>query len=235
MQFLGLCDSAYILNLIIYQSIVLRNIRIKEYSVKEERINIRSHAFGLLLSLAALSLLMIKAAEESQLVYFVAYLIYGLSQVAVFSASTLYHAAREKEHRSRLNIFDHSAIYLSIAGTYTPIAMLVIPGVWGWSVFAVIWLMALIGVVLKLFFTGQFDLISTIGYVGMGLIILVAIKPLITHMSLWGLIWLACGGVFYISGSVLYRLDNWPYNHAAFHFFVLIAAICHFFMIYFHT
>ena len=213
----------------------MRNIRIKEYAVKEERINIWSHALGLLLSFAALFLLMNKAAPQGQPIYIVAYLIYGLSQIAVFSASTFYHAAKNEESRRRLNIFDHSAIYLSIAGTYTPIAMLVIPGVWGWSVFAVIWAMAFTGIVLKLFFTGRFDLISTIGYVGMGLIILVAIKPLVKHMSLWGLIWLAAGGVFYISGAVLYRLEKLPYNHAAFHFFVLIAAVCHFLMVYFHT
>ena len=213
----------------------MRNIRIKEYSAKEERINIWSHALGLLLSFAALFLLMNKATNQGQFIYLLAYLIYGLSQIAVFSASTLYHAAKNEESRRRLNIFDHAAIYLSIAGTYTPVAMLVIPGVWGWSVFAVIWSMALTGIFLKLFFTGRFDLISTIGYVGMGLTILVAIKPLMEHMSLWGLIWLAGGGVFYIAGAVLYRLEKWPYNHAVFHFFVLIAAVCHFLMIYFHT
>ncbi len=213
----------------------MRNIRIKEYPAKEERINIWSHAIGLLLSFAALFLLMNKAANQDQFIYTLAYLIYGLSQIAVFSASTLYHAAKNEKSRRRLNIFDHSAIYLSIAGTYTPIAMLVIPGVWGWSVFAVIWLAALMGIVLKLFFTGRYDLISTIGYVGMGLIILVALKPLIEQMTLWGLIWLAIGGLFYISGAVLYRLEKLPYNHAAFHFFVLIAAVCHFLMVYFHT
>lgn len=176
-----------------------------------------------------------KAIDQQKPLYILAYLIYGLGQMTVFAASTFYHASRNEDARRRLKIFDHSAIYLSIAGTYTPITLLVLQGVWGWTVFAVVWTLALMGIVLKLFFAGRFRTISTIGYVGMGLIIVIAIQPLIEQMSVWGLIWLAAGGVFYITGAVLYRLERLPYNHATFHFFVLIAAICHFLMVYYHT
>ncbi len=213
----------------------MKNYQINKYPEKEEKINIQSHAVGVLLTFPALILLMNKAIAREQLLYIVAYLIYGLSQTAVFTASTLYHSAKNKESRHRLNIIDHSAIYLSIAGTYTPVTLLVLPGAWGWWVFLVVWFLALVGIVLKLFFTGRFDLISTIGYVALGLIIVIAIKPLAGQMSSWGLIWLAAGGIFYITGAVMYRLKNLAYNHAVFHFFVLIAAICHFLMVYYHT
>jgi hemolysin III len=213
----------------------LKNTQINKYPPSEERLNIRSHAAGLLLSIPALILLMNKAIDQQQSLYIFAYLIYGLGQMTVFAASTFYHASRNENARRRLKIFDHSAIYLSIAGTYTPVTLLVLQGIWGWTVFAVVWILALMGIVLKLFFTGRFRTISTIGYVGMGLVIIIAIQPLIESMSLWGLIWLAAGGVFYIAGAVLYRLEKLSYNHATFHFFVLIAAICHFLKVYFHT
>ncbi|MGQ1948336.1 PAQR family membrane homeostasis protein TrhA [Geofilum sp. OHC36d9] len=209
--------------------------RVKYYSHLEETLNIWSHAVGLLLSVVALFFLLNKAAQQDQILYWVAYIVYGLSQIAVFSASTFYHAAKDETRRHRLNIFDHSAIYLSIAGTYTPITLLVIPGVWGWSVFFVVWSMALVGIVLKLFFTGRFSLLSTISYVVMGGVIVLAIKSLIDLMALPGLLLLALGGVIYVIGAVLYQLKQLPYNHAIFHFFVLAAAICHFMMVYFFT
>lgn len=209
--------------------------RVKYYSHLEEKLNIWSHAVGLLLSVVALFFLLNKADQQNQILYWVAYIVYGLSQIAVFSASTFYHAATDETQRHRLNIFDHSAIYLSIAGTYTPITLLVIPGVWGWSVFFVVWSMALVGIVLKLFFTGRFSLLSTISYVVMGGVIVMAIKSLIDLMALPGLLLLALGGLIYVIGAVLYQLKQIPYNHAVFHFFVLAAAVCHFMMVYFFT
>ena len=154
--------------------------------------------------------------------------------MAVFSASTLYHSSKNEKWRRRLNVFDHSAIYLSIAGSYTPFTLILIQGAWGWSIFASSWLIAIAGIVLKMFYTGRFRLLSTISYVVMGWIILIAINPLIKCASFSQLMWILVGGISYTLGAVLYQIKRIPYNHAIFHFFVLAGAIALFIAIYIH-
>ncbi len=205
------------------------------YSLIEERLNVWSHGVGIILSIAATVALLRSALLYGTAWHLVAYSIYGVSQIAIFTASTLYHNAKTPAWRYRLNIIDHAAIYLSIAGTYTPFTLISIRGPWGWSVFITVWLVALGGILLKLYFTGRFKLLSTIGYVAMGWIIVIAIKPLISNLPFEGLMWLAAGGVFYTLGAVLYQIKTIPYNHAIFHFFVLAAAICHFISIFAYT
>ncbi len=206
---------------------------INSYTSLEEKLNIWSHAAGVLLSLLGLILLIVKAAHQSaSTLHWVAYLIYGVSQVAVFTASTLYHSSRDEKLRRRLNVFDHSAIYISIAGSYTPFSLLFIQGTWGWSIFGSAWLIAIAGIVLKLFYTGRFRLLSTISYVVMGWIIVVAIDPLIKSVPFSQLMWILAGGVFYTLGAALYQIKRIPYNHAIFHFFVLAGAIAIFIAIY---
>lgn len=213
----------------------MNTYQIKHYSPQEENLNIRSHAIGFVLSLAALAALLISAYHHGTIWHWVAYSVYGISQVAVFSASTLYHSAKEPKHRHKLNIFDHASIYLSIAGTYTPFTLITLKGPWGWTIFGIVWGIAIAGIILKFFFTGKYKLLSTIGYVGMGWIVVIAIKPLIANLAFAGLMWLAAGGFFYTLGAVLYQIKRIPYNHAIFHFFVLIAWACHFAAIYFYT
>lgn len=203
------------------------------YTSLEEKINIWSHAAGILLSLVGMTLLIMKAVKLSvPVLHWVAYLIYGVSQVAVFSASTLYHSSQNEKLRRRLNVFDHSAIYLSIAGSYTPFTLIFIKGVWGWSIFGSAWLIALAGIVLKLFYTGRFRLVSTISYVVMGWIIVIAINPLIKTVPFFQLMWILSGALFYTLGAALYQIKRIPYNHAIFHFFVLAGAISIFIAIY---
>lgn len=219
-------------------TIKIAQLKVKEinsYTSLEEKLNIWSHAAGVLLSLLGLILLIVKATHQSaSTLHWVAYLIYGVSQVAVFTASTLYHSSKNENLRWRLNIFDHSAIYLSIAGSYTPFSLIFIQGTWGWSIFGSAWLIAIVGIVLKLFYTGRFRLLSTISYVVMGWIMVIAINPLIKSVPFSQLMWILAGGVFYTLGAALYQIKRIPYNHAIFHFFVLAGAISIFIAIYTH-
>lgn len=205
----------------------------KQYSRLEENINIFSHAVGGVLSIVALVFLIVKASKLGSAAAVVSVSIYGVSLIILYTASTIYHAAKTPKLRERLNIFDHASIYILIAGTYTPYTLVVLDGWVGWTIFGVSWGIALLGVVLKLFFTGQYDRISTIAYVIMGWIIVLAIQPLIENLSTEGLWWLLAGGVSYTLGAVLYSINRLPFNHAIFHFFVLFGSFAHFVSIYF--
>lgn len=202
------------------------------YSAKEESWNIGSHAFGLFLSLIGVIILLYNAWQLQSLKIFIAFLIYGIGVITMFLASTLYHSSKDPRIRSRLNVFDHGAIYLTIAGSYTPISLLTLPSSWGIPLLIAVWTIAATGIILKFFFIGRFPKISTVMYVLMGWVIVVAIKPLITNMETNGLIWLLAGGVAYSVGAILYQTKKIKFNHAIFHFFVLLGAICHYIVIY---
>lgn len=207
----------------------------RRYSDKEEKINIATHAFGLLLSIVSLPFLVIKASNFNGFWKPTSFVIFGLSMVVLYAASTLYHSAKKQKLRNRLNIFDHSAIYVLIAGTYTPFTLVTLEGSTGWIIFLLTWSFALIGIVLKLFFTGRFDKLSTIMYVLMGWQIVFAISPLLEKLPSEGLFWLFSGGVFYTIGAVLYSVKKIPYNHAIFHVFVLLGSLSHFISIYYYV
>ena len=209
--------------------------RIKYYTKSEERLNVISHAIGLLLSVIGLILLIVKAGQLSLMALKVSYWIFGSSIVLLYAASTLYHSVRERKLRYRLNILDHASIYILIAGTYTPFSLVTLQGSVGWIIFGVVWALAIIGVILKLFFTGRFEALSTIMYVAMGWIIVFAVKPLIDNLSQDGLIWLFTGGISYTIGAVIFSIDRLKYNHAIFHVFVLFGTFCHFLAIYYYV
>ena len=137
--------------------------------------------------------------------------------------------------RKRLKIFDHAAIYVLIAGTYTPFTLITLNGTIGWVIFGVSWGMALIGIILKFFFTGKYKSISTLMYILMGWMIVFAIKPLIDSLALEGLNWLIAGGVSYTIGAVLYSIEKIKFNHAIFHIIVLIGSFCHFISVFFYV
>ncbi len=208
---------------------------IKIYSPKEESVNIRSHFIGLILSILGTIILLFKGAMTGTALSIVSYAIYGGSMILLYLASTLYHSAKDIENRKKLKVFDHASIYLLIAGSYTPFSLLVLKGAWGWSIFGVVWGIATAGIILKLFFTGRFNILSTIGYVVMGWVAVVAIKPLIANFSTEGLILLLAGGIFYTVGAVLYSIKRIPYNHAIFHFFVLFGSLAIFLAIFLYT
>ena len=202
------------------------------YSSKEEKINVITHAIGLVLSIFALVLLVIRSANYGTATHITGFAIFGASLIVLYSASTAYHYSKSPKLRSRLNIFDHAAIYVLIAGTYTPFTLVVLKGWIGWTLFGISWGLALAGVILKLFYTGKYDKISTIAYVLMGWLIVFAIKPLIDVFPYEGLLWLFAGGIFYTIGAILYSIKKIKYNHAIFHVFVLLGSFCHFMAIF---
>jgi len=208
---------------------------IKFYSPLEERINILSHAIGLLLSMVAVVLLVTRASHFGNAWHIVSVAIFGASLIALYAASTTYHSATRAELRARLRVIDHATIYILIAGTYTPFTLITLNGAVGWTIFAVSWGMAIIGIILKLFFTGRFNLVSTLMYVFMGWIIIFAVKPLIANLSPEGLFWLVAGGLSYTIGAIIYSIKKVPLNHAIFHLFVLGGSICHFVAVYFYV
>jgi hemolysin III len=205
------------------------------YEPKEEKFNIISHAVGLILSIAALVLLVVYSSIYGSAWHIVSFSIYGVSLIVLYSASTFYHYVQSPKLRYRLNIFDHSAIYVLIAGTYTPFTLVVLNGWVGWTIFGVSWGLALIGIILKLFFTGKYDKISTFAYVLMGWVVIFAIKPLVENLAFEGLMWLLAGGIFYTVGAILYSIKRIKYNHAIFHIFVLLGSFAHFIAIFFYV
>ena len=204
------------------------------YPPAEERLNILSHATGLVLSLVGLVLLVVRAVTLGTAVHVVSFAIFGASLVLLYASSTIYHSTTEPAARIKRRTVDHAAIYVLIAGSYTPFTLVVLSGAVGWIMFAASWGMAAIGIVLKLFFTGRFNLISTLMYVLMGWVMVFAIKPLIAAFPGDGIIWLFAGGVSYTLGAAFYAIKKMPFGHAVFHFFVLAGSACHFIAVYFY-
>ena len=202
------------------------------YSAPEERLNVITHGFGVIAGIVALIAMQVKS---DSLIDTVSTLVFGLSLIILYCASTFYHAAKQPKLRAKLRIFDHAAIYILIAGTYTPVCLITLPEDIGRTLLYVIWAVGICGVLLKLFFTGKYDKLSTIMYIAMGWIALFAIKPLLATMSTEGLLWLLSGGIFYTSGAILYSIRSLPMNHAIFHICVLGGSTSHFVMIHWYV
>jgi hemolysin III len=194
---------------------------------REELANALTHGLGAVVSLAAGAVLVTLAAVFGEARHIAAASVFAASLVMLYTASTLYHAIPHTVAKARLKVFDHCAIYVLIAGTYTPFTIISLRGWWGWGLFATIWSLALAGVIFKLFFTGRFKRTSTVLYVIMGWIVVVAILPLSRAISLPALAFLIAGGVAYTCGAACY-LSRRPYAHAVFHLFVLAGSVCHF-------
>jgi len=203
------------------------------YSKLEEKLNVISHGFGLVLGIIVFPFLVIKSLSFDGFWKPISFIIYGLSLIILYAASTFYHAAKKPKRRRQLNIFDHAAIYVLIAGSYSPFCLVALNSSLGWYMFIFVWLFALVGVILKLFFTGKFDKLSTAMYLLMGWQVVFFINPLIESLSTFSLKYLFIGGVFYSIGAVLYMIKKLPYNHAIFHLFVLLGSFSHFLAIYF--
>ena len=205
------------------------------YNSTEEKLNVLTHGIGLVLSIVALILLIVHANEMGTTRHILSFTIFGASLILLYSASTLYHYFQNPDIRRKLNILDHASIYVLIAGTYTPFTLITLKGTLGWTIFGVTWGIALIGVFLKLFYTGRFDKISTIAYVAMGWIIIFAVNPLIENLPVNGLYWLLAGGIFYTIGAILYSIKKIKFNHVIFHLFVLLGSFSHFMSVYFYV
>lgn len=201
----------------------------KEQTKLEEQLNTFSHAIGVLLGIVGLFLLLNNKGNAPWSLFSV--LVYGISIIILFSASALYHAARTEKRKHYFRIIDHISIYLLIAGTYTPVLLLMLPDSKGWPLFYAVWGIAAFGVFLKLFFTGRFEVFSTLLYLVMGWLIVFDFSVLADRMHTNGLLLLFAGGLFYTVGIVFYAINKIPYNHVIWHVFVLAGAICHYCMV----
>ena len=209
-----------------------KKTNIQFYSPTEEKLNIWSHAFGIFLSIIALVLLIIKAVQQDNIWMMISFPIFGVSLILLYLASTLYHASKEPQKRFKLKVFDHAAIYVLIAGSYTPFTLVSLNGETGWLIFSIVWILAFTGIILKLFFTGRFKLLSTAMYVLMGWLIVFYFKDLTANLHERGVFFLILGGILYTIGAVLYSIKKIKFNHAIFHVFVLGGSFCHFLSIY---
>lgn len=199
------------------------------YTKGEEIANSITHGIGALLSIAALVLLIIFSVAHGTVWHVVSYTIFGSSLIILYTFSTLYHSITNKRAKRILRIFDHSSIYILIAGSYTPFTLTVLRGTLGWVVFGIVWGLTVIGIVMKAIWVGKYDKLSTLMYVLMGWIIVISIKQLWITTPHISFLFLVLGGVLYTSGAVLYLFDKIPYNHALWHIFVISASACHFF------
>lgn len=201
----------------------------------EEWLNSLTHGLGLVLSVPGLVVLVTVAAMHGHPGYFWSCWIFGSALVLMYAASFLYHSFRAPSLRRILRIVDHVAIYLLIAGTYTPFLLVSIGGRRGIALLFVIWGIALAGAVFKIFFTGRFTRFSTGLYLAMGWLVVVAVKPLLASVPLQGVLWLVAGGLCYTGGVVFFAWERLPYNHAIWHLFVLGGSLCHYMAVLFYA
>jgi len=197
----------------------------------EEIANSITHGIGLLLSIAGFVVLLVFAILYGRAIHIVACSVYGATLICLYAASTLYHAVITPRLKRALKIFDHSAIYLLIAGTYTPFLLLNLRGAWGWSLFGVVWGLAFAGILFKFWFVDHFEYLSTAVYIAMGWLVVIAAKPVLAHVPTPSLLWLLAGGLLYTSGVIFYAWKRLPYSHVVWHLFVLGGSTCHYFAI----
>lgn len=200
-------------------------------SLGEEIANAITHGIGALLSIAGLVILIVFSSIKGNAWHIVSFTIFGTCLVLLYTASTLYHSLQSVRAKKVFRIMDHSAIFLLIAGTYTPFTLTLLRGGWGWSLFGIVWGLGLAGIVFKLFFVNRFNVLSTIIYLLMGWMIVIAGKPLIENVPTPGLYYLIAGGAAYSLGTIFYLWEKLPFHHAIWHLFVLGGSICHFFAV----
>jgi len=195
---------------------------------REELLNALTHGLGVILSIGAGAVLITLAVIYAGAREVVSVSVFVASLTLLYTASTLYHSARHPVWKARLKVLDHCAIFLLIAGTYTPFTIAALRGGWGWSLFGVVWGLAVVGIVFKVFFTGRFHALSTATYVGMGWLVVIALAPLSQVLTATAMAWLVLGGVLYTAGTLFYHVERIPYSHAIWHLFVLAGSVCHF-------
>ena len=198
------------------------------YTLGEEIANGVTHGVGAALSVAGLTALLIFAIWKRDPTQIVSFSIYGGSLIFNYVASTLYHSFQHPPTKHVLRIIDHSAIYLLIAGTYTPFLLISVKGAIGWRMLIIVWTLAIVGITFKTFFINRFEVVATIAYVLMGWICVFAFRAMIANLPTAGLYWLIAGGLSYTGGVVFYMWHKLPYNHAIWHLFVLGGSICHY-------
>ena len=198
-------------------------------SFGEEIANSVSHGVALLATVAATPVLIIAAVQRGVAEGIVGASVFSATMVLMYLTSTLYHALPRNRAKQVFQILDHGAIFLLIAGTYTPFTLGVLRGMWGWTLFGLVWSLALTGIVLKIVYVAWYQRFSTFLYLVMGWLVVIALKVLLLHVSTWGLIWLLSGGLAYTVGVVFFLVDERiRYSHFIWHLFVIAGTSCHF-------
>ncbi len=203
-------------------------------STQEELLNALTHGIGFVLSLIGLPILVLSAAARGERLTIIGASVFGATLIALYAASTLYHAIPHPTLKQKLRIVDHAAIYLLIAGTYTPFTLGVLRGTWGWAIFGIIWTLAALGVLFKLKFGARFQKASTAMYIAMGWVIIIALKPMMHVLPTAGLMLLGAGGLFYTGGCVFY-LARKSWSHPVWHLFVMGGSACHYFAVLYYA
>ena len=203
-------------------------LRERPQSLGEEIANSVSHGLGLLAAVAAFPILVMAAQQRGDVAGIVAAGVFATSMVLLYLTSTLLHALPGRRTKRIFQVLDHSAIYLLIAGTYTPFTLGVLGGTWGWTLFGLVWGLAVVGVVLKSIGGVRHTTISTLIYLGMGWLILIAAETAWTLVPMWGLFWLVAGGIAYTAGVAFFIAERIRYFHFVWHLFVLAGTACHF-------
>lgn len=218
----------------------MSNLKPREYSVTEEISHSAIHAIGSHLGAAMLALMVVFGAQSGTQVPWkvVSGAIFGASVILLYTVSSVYHAVTNPRAKKILEICDHMAIYFLIAGSYTPFTLVTLraahPAI-AWTIFGIVWGLTVIGVVFKVFMTGKLRILSTVAYIGMGWIVIFAVKPLLATLPFAGFVWLMIGGGLYTLGTVFYLWRIMPFHHAVWHLFVLGGTICHFFCVFFYV
>ena len=206
-----------------------------KYTKNEEIMNAVTHGIGAGLSIAGLVILVVFASMYGDAWKIVASAIYGASMIVLYTASTLYHSLSKTKAAPKLNMFDHISIYYLIAGSYTPFMLVNLRGGWGWSIFGVVWACAIAGTVLKIIYGNKLRKVSTIIYLAMGWLIIIAIYPFVKNVETGGIILVVLGGLSYTIGVIFYKWKSLPFNHAIWHLFVLAGTVLQFFAVLFYV
>ncbi|MDP3871253.1 MAG: hemolysin III family protein [Methyloversatilis sp.] len=204
----------------------------REQSRAEEIANSSSHAVGLLAALVGAPVLVVHAARQGDAAFIVGVIIFAATVLLLYLASTLYHALPAGKAKRVFRVLDHSSIFLLIAGTYAPFSLGVLRGAWGWTLFGLVWSIAVAGIVFKAVGKASHPVLSTGLYLLMGWLVVIAVDPMVTRVPLSGLLWLLAGGVFYTAGVVFHATDSrLQYGHFAWHLFVMAGTTCHYFAV----
>jgi hemolysin III len=200
-------------------------------SLGEEIANSVTHGVAALASVAALPILLAVAIGRGDAWQVVGGAIFGATLILLYTASTLYHALTHAGAKRVFRVLDHSAIYLLIAGTYTPFALGALRGPWGWSLLAAVWALAALGITAKATLGFRFPRLSTAVYIGMGWLGVIAFRPLMAHIGVAGIMWLVAGGLCYTAGVIFFAWERLRYGHMVWHLFVAAGSVCHFFAV----
>jgi len=208
---------------------------IEDRSLIEELANSITHGIGLALSVVGMIALVVLSVMRGDAWHIAGCTTFGFTLVLLYAASTLYHTFHTPRLKRILKILDHAAIYLLIAGTYTPFTLVNLRGFWGWTLFSLVWGLSVFGILWKLVHVERFQIVSTLVYLAMGWVVLIAIKPVMSSVPSWGIVWLVAGGLFYTVGVVFFALNRLRYNHAIWHVFVMAGSICHYIAVMFYV